>query len=63
MRVGHSGRGAAFTSIDIRVGQGQALAAEFGIRATPTFLFFLDGKKVSGRRFGASDLCTDDDGV
>ncbi|KAI5831552.1 DUF862-domain-containing protein [Schizophyllum commune Tattone D] len=47
VRVGHSGRGAAFTSIDIRVGQGQALAAEFGIRATPTFLFFLDGKKIS----------------
>ncbi|KAL1722832.1 PPPDE putative peptidase domain-containing protein [Schizophyllum commune] len=47
VRVGHNGRGAAFTSIDIRVGQGQALAAEFGIRATPTFLFFLDGKKIS----------------
>ncbi|KAL1660602.1 PPPDE putative peptidase domain-containing protein [Schizophyllum commune] len=47
VRVGHSGRGAAFTSIDIRVGQGQALAAEYGIRATPTFLFFLEGKKIS----------------
>ncbi|KAL1760409.1 PPPDE putative peptidase domain-containing protein [Schizophyllum commune] len=47
VRVGHSGRGAAFTSVDIRVGQGQALAAEYGIRATPTFLFFLDGEKIS----------------
>lgn len=38
--------GAAFAKIDIDVGMGQALAAEWGIRATPTFIFFLDGKKV-----------------
>ncbi|KAF7314207.1 hypothetical protein MKEN_00892900 [Mycena kentingensis (nom. inval.)] len=40
-----TGRGAAFTTIDTRVGQ--SLSAEWGIRATPTFMFFLDGKKIS----------------
>ncbi|KIY45654.1 DUF862-domain-containing protein [Fistulina hepatica ATCC 64428] len=43
----NGGRGAAFVSVDIRVGQGHMLAAEWGIRATPTFMFFLDGKKIS----------------
>ncbi|KAF8904094.1 DUF862-domain-containing protein [Gymnopilus junonius] len=38
--------GAAFAKIDIEVGMGQALAAEWHIRATPTFMFFLDGKKL-----------------
>jgi len=38
--------GAAFATIDINVGMGQSLATEWGIRATPTFIFFLDGKKV-----------------
>ncbi len=39
--------GAAFATVDINVGMGQSLATEWGIRATPTFIFFLDGKKVS----------------
>ena len=38
--------GAAFATVDINVGMGQSLAREWGIRATPTFIFFLDGKKV-----------------
>ena len=38
--------GAAFAKIDINVGNGRMLAGEWGIRATPTFMFFLDGKKV-----------------
>lgn len=41
------GTGAGFAKIDIGVGLGQSLANEWGIRATPTFIFFLDGKKVS----------------
>ncbi|KAJ6557338.1 PPPDE putative peptidase domain-containing protein [Mycena vulgaris] len=41
------GRGAAFTKIDLRVGAGGALATEWGVRATPTFMFFLDGTKVA----------------
>ena len=39
--------GAGFAKIDIDVGMGRTLASEWGIRATPTFMFFLDGKKVS----------------
>jgi desumoylating isopeptidase 1 len=41
--------GVAFTKIDLDVGMGQGLAAEYGVRATPTFIFFLDGKKVRDR--------------
>ncbi|GLB45458.1 putative DUF862-domain-containing protein [Lyophyllum shimeji] len=40
------GRGAGFAKIDIGVGLGQSLANEWGIRVTPTFVFFLDGKKL-----------------
>ena len=38
--------GAGFAKIDIHVGMGKNLATEWGVRATPTFMFFLDGKKV-----------------
>ncbi len=38
--------GAAFAKIDLNVGMGRVLATEWGVRATPTFMFFLDGKKV-----------------
>ncbi|THV03884.1 DUF862-domain-containing protein [Dendrothele bispora CBS 962.96] len=41
------GRGAAFTKIDLSVSSGQALGAEWGVRVMPTFMFFLDGKKIS----------------
>ncbi|KAF5374136.1 hypothetical protein D9615_008883 [Tricholomella constricta] len=40
------GTGAGFAKIDIGVGLGNSLASEWGIRATPTFIFFLDGKKL-----------------
>jgi desumoylating isopeptidase 1 len=38
----------AFVKIDHDVGLGGAVAREYGIRVTPTFLFFLDGRKVRG---------------
>jgi thiol-disulfide isomerase/thioredoxin len=38
--------GAGFAKIDIGVGMGRNLASEWGVRATPTFMFFLDGTKV-----------------
>ncbi|KAF8221391.1 DUF862-domain-containing protein [Tricholoma matsutake] len=41
------GRSVAFAKIDIGVGMGGALAGQYGIKATPTFLFFLDGEKIS----------------
>ncbi|KAK7048237.1 PPPDE putative peptidase domain-containing protein [Favolaschia claudopus] len=47
VRAATGGRGAAFTKIDIRVGAGGTLATEWGIRATPTFMFFLDEKKIA----------------
>ncbi|KAF9492035.1 thioredoxin family protein [Pleurotus eryngii] len=39
--------GLAFTKVDIGVGLGSALAQEFSVHATPTFIFFLDGQKVA----------------
>ncbi|KAK7469356.1 hypothetical protein VKT23_003834 [Stygiomarasmius scandens] len=41
------GRGAAFTKIDLSTSSGQALGTEWSVRVMPTFMFFLDGKKVS----------------
>jgi thiol-disulfide isomerase/thioredoxin len=38
--------GVAFTKVDLGVGMGSNVAGEWGVRVTPTFLFFLDGKKV-----------------
>ncbi|KAJ7175718.1 DUF862-domain-containing protein [Mycena filopes] len=46
-RAATGGRGAAFTKIDLRVGAGGTLATEWGVRATPTFMFFLDGTKIA----------------
>ncbi|KAJ7043961.1 PPPDE putative peptidase domain-containing protein [Mycena alexandri] len=46
-RAATGGRGAAFTKIDIRVGTGGTLATEWGVRATPTFMFFLNGTKIA----------------
>ncbi|EDR13188.1 uncharacterized protein LACBIDRAFT_188295 [Laccaria bicolor S238N-H82] len=38
--------GAGFAKVDIDVGMGRNLAAEYSVRATPTFMFFLDGEKI-----------------
>ncbi|CDO71680.1 hypothetical protein BN946_scf184915.g24 [Trametes cinnabarina] len=40
-----SGR-VAFIKVDLAVGMGNQVAGEWGVRVTPTFLFFLDGKKL-----------------
>ena len=36
----------AFVKVDLGVGMGSMVAREYGVAATPTFGFFLDGKKV-----------------
>ncbi|KZS90471.1 DUF862-domain-containing protein [Sistotremastrum niveocremeum HHB9708] len=38
--------GVAFTRVDIDSGMGNAIAGEFRVSATPTFLFFIDGIKT-----------------
>lgn len=38
--------GVGFAKIDLSVGLGGALASEYRVSVTPTFLFFLDGRKV-----------------
>lgn len=45
--AGEKGSSAAFTKVDLGVGLGGSVASEWGVRVTPTFLFFLDGNKVS----------------
>ncbi|KAJ8516656.1 hypothetical protein ONZ45_g6077 [Pleurotus djamor] len=40
-------KGVAFTKVDMGVGLGNQVAQEWSVRVTPTFIFFLDGKKVS----------------
>ncbi|KAL4250786.1 DeSI family protein [Abortiporus biennis] len=45
---GNMGVGAkiAFVKVDIGVGMGSAVGGQFGVRVTPTFIFFLNGKKT-----------------
>ncbi|KII86619.1 hypothetical protein PLICRDRAFT_113667 [Plicaturopsis crispa FD-325 SS-3] len=38
--------GLAFSKTDLNVGMGGSVAGEWGVRVTPTFIFFLDGKKI-----------------
>ncbi|KIY63395.1 DUF862-domain-containing protein [Cylindrobasidium torrendii FP15055 ss-10] len=47
VKVGTNGVGAAFTKIDMSAPGGNQLASEMGVRVMPTFMFFLDGKKVA----------------
>ncbi|KAJ3574479.1 hypothetical protein NP233_g1745 [Leucocoprinus birnbaumii] len=56
----HDGRqGVACAKIDIDVGLGQNLAAQWNIRSTPTFYFFLDGeKKAELKGANAAELKT-----
>lgn len=44
---GAGGGKVAFVKIDMSVGMSSQVAAEYSVRATPTFIMFLDGKKVS----------------
>ncbi|RDX49944.1 DUF862-domain-containing protein [Lentinus brumalis] len=43
---GRDGGRPAFVKVDMAVGMGGQVGAEWGVRVTPTFLFFLDGKKT-----------------
>jgi hypothetical protein len=44
--IGTAARQTAFVKIDLDVGLAGAVAREYGVRVTPTFIFLLDGKKV-----------------
>ncbi|KAI0074056.1 DUF862-domain-containing protein [Panus rudis PR-1116 ss-1] len=44
---GEAGGGVAFVKIDLGAGMGGMVGSEYGVRVTPTFIFFLDGKKTS----------------
>lgn len=46
--------GVAFAKVDMDVGMGSSIGGEWSVRVTPTFLFFLDGKKVSMLGFSLS---------
>ena len=43
---GQRGPRVAFVKVDLAVGMGSMVARKQGVAATPTFGFFLDGKKV-----------------
>ena len=53
-RAKAKGQQVAFVRVDLGVGMGSAVAREYGVAATPTFGFFLDGTKVCGAGFGFS---------
>lgn len=40
------GGGIAFVKVDLGAGMANSVAGEYGVRVTPTFLFFRDGSKV-----------------
>lgn len=43
------GGGVAFVKVDL--GMGNSVGGEYGVRVTPTFIFFKDGNKVRGMDF------------
>lgn len=42
----YASRGVSFVDIELGVGEGRDLASRYGVSATPTFIFFKDGKKA-----------------
>jgi desumoylating isopeptidase 1 len=46
MSQGGNGDRVAFVKVDLGVGMGGMVAREYNVAATPTFGFFLDGKRV-----------------
>lgn len=44
--LAHQKKQVAFVKVDLGAGMGTQVASQYAIRATPTFLFFLDGQKV-----------------
>jgi thiol-disulfide isomerase/thioredoxin len=42
----YASRGVQFVDIELGVGEGRDLASRYGVSATPTFIFFKDGKKA-----------------
>ncbi|ODN76031.1 hypothetical protein L202_05982 [Cryptococcus amylolentus CBS 6039] len=39
-------KGARFVEVELGIGQGREIAGQYGVQATPTFMFFRDGKKA-----------------
>ena len=46
-------KGARFVEVELSVGEGRDIASRYGVSATPTFMFFRDGKKVDELRGAA----------
>jgi len=60
-RTKGQGQQVAFVKVDLGVGMGSMVAREYGVTATPTFGFFLDGKKVRfalGLFFNVAEDCS-----
>ena len=49
----YGAKGARFLEVELGIGEGRDIAGRHGVSATPTFMFFRDGKKVDELR-GAS---------
>jgi desumoylating isopeptidase 1 len=46
LAYGKASEGVAFVKVDLGVGMGQDVARIYNVRATPTFIFFVEGQKV-----------------
>ncbi|ORY25189.1 PPPDE putative peptidase domain-domain-containing protein [Naematelia encephala] len=42
----YGARGVRFVEVELGIGEGRDIASQFGVSATPTFIFFRNGKKV-----------------